>query len=161
MEKKKSERNIFGFDGSFINFCDKLFDVMALGFLWILCSLPIITIGASSTALYYAMVKCIKKGDGYITREFFHSFRMNLIPGTILWVLIAAATFAMHLNIGILMKETDGKVKVKPISVRLLQWTKRYDEKPVELFTYTDSDFRYLQFIFDQKTEELVTIKQI
>lgn len=83
---------------------------MALGFLWILCSLPVITIGASSTALYYAMVKCIKKGDGYIAREFFHSFRMNLIPGTILWVLIAAATFAMHLNIGILMKETDGKV---------------------------------------------------
>ena len=59
------------------------------------------------------------------------------------------------------MKETDGKVKVKPISVRLLQWTKRYDEKPVELFTYTDNDFRYLQFIFDQKTEELVTIQQI
>ena len=92
MEKKKSERNIFGFDGSFINFCDKLFDVMALGFLWILCSLPIITIGASSTALYYAMVKCIKKGDGYIAKEFFRSFRMNLIPGTIL------------------IKETDGKV---------------------------------------------------
>lgn len=110
MEKKKSERNIFGFDGSFINFCDKLFDVMALGFLWILCSLPIITIGASSTALYYAMVKCIKKGDGYIVREFFYSFRINLIPGTILWVLVAASTFAMHLNIGILMKETDGKV---------------------------------------------------
>lgn len=83
---------------------------MALGFLWILCSLPIITIGASSTALYYAMVKCIKKGDGYIAKEFFRSFRMNLIPGTILWVLIAAATFAMHLNIGILIKETDGKV---------------------------------------------------
>mgnify|MGYP002587022224 CR=1 FL=1 len=96
MEKKKSERNIFGFDGSFINFCDKLFDVMALGFLWILCSLPIITIGASSTALYYAMVKCIKKGDGYIAKEFFRSFRMNLISGTILWVLIAAATFAFE-----------------------------------------------------------------
>ena len=53
------------------------------------------------------------------------------------------------------------KFKVKPISVRLLNWAKRYDEKPVELFTYTDSDFHYLHFIFDQKTEELVTIQQM
>ena len=67
----------------------------------------------------------------------------------------------MNLNILKKMKETDGKVKVKPISVRLLNWTKRYDEKPVELFTYTDSDFHYLHFIFDQKTEELVTIQQM
>ena len=74
MEKKKSERNIFGFDGSFINFCDKLFDVMALGFLWILCSLPIITIGASSTALYYAMVKCIKKETDILLKSFFALF---------------------------------------------------------------------------------------
>ena len=110
MGKKKTGRNIFGFDGSFINICDKIFDVMALGFLWILCSLPIVTIGASTSALYYAMVKCVKKGDGYIAREFFRSFRLNLMSGCFIWILVAAATFAMHLNIGILMKETDGYV---------------------------------------------------
>ena len=110
MGKKKTQRNIFGFDGSFINICDKIFDVMALGFLWILCSIPIVTIGASTSALYYAMVKCIKKGNGYIAREFFHSFRLNLLSGCFIWILVVAATFAMHLNIGILMKETDGYV---------------------------------------------------
>ena len=110
MGKKKTGRNIFGFDGSFINICDKIFDVMALGFLWILCSLPIVTIGASTSALYYAMVKCVKKGDGYIAREFFRSFRLNLMSGCFIWILVVAATFAMHLNIGILMKETDGYV---------------------------------------------------
>lgn len=108
MGKKKTERNIFGFDGSFINICDKIFDVMALGFLWILCSLPLVTIGASTSALYYAMVKCVKKGDGYIAKEFFRSFRLNLVSGIFIWILAAAATFAMHLNIGILMKETEG-----------------------------------------------------
>lgn len=45
---------------------------------------------------------------GYISKEFFHSFLMNLRRGVILWVLVVAATLAMHLNIGILMKETDG-----------------------------------------------------
>ena len=110
MGKKKTERNIFGFDGSFINICDKIFDVMALGFLWILCSIPIVTIGASSSALYYAMVKCIKKGNGYIAREFFRSFRTNLVPGCFIWILVVAASFAMQLNIGILMKKTDSYV---------------------------------------------------
>lgn len=110
MGKKKTQRNIFGFDGSFINICDKIFDVMALGFLWMLCSIPIVTIGASTSALYYAMVKCVKNGNGYIAREFFHSFRLNLISGCFIWILVVAATFAMHLNIGILMKETDGYV---------------------------------------------------
>ena len=110
MGKKKTQRNIFGFDGSFTNICDKIFDVMALGFLWILCSIPIVTIGASTSALYYAMVKCVKNGNGYIAREFFRSFRLNLISGCFIWILVEAATFAMHLNIGILMKETDGYV---------------------------------------------------
>lgn len=110
MKKRKPEKNVFGFDGSFVASCDKIFDIMALGFLWILCSLPLITIGASSAALYYAMVKCIKQNHGYISREFFRSFRMNLKPGILIWVLLAAATFAMHLNIGILMKETNGYV---------------------------------------------------
>ena len=110
MGKKKGERNIFGYGGSFVNICDKLFDIMALGFLWILCSLPLVTIGASTTALYYAVVKCIKKNNGYIVREFFRSFKLNLVPGTFIWILVVAATLAMHLNIGILMKERDGYV---------------------------------------------------
>lgn len=110
MSKNKNEKNIFGFGGSFMAVCDKIFDVLALGFLWILCSLPVITVGASSSALYYAIVKCIKNNEGYVAREFFHSFRLNLVPGIFIWVLAVAATFAMHLNIGILMKETDGYV---------------------------------------------------
>lgn len=108
--KKRKRKNIFGFDGSFVSACDKIFDVMALGFLWILCSLPVITVGASSAALYYAMVKCIKHNDGYISQEFFRAFRMNLKPGIILWVLLLVASLAMQLNIGILLKETDGYV---------------------------------------------------
>ena len=82
---KKTE-NMFGFGGSFVGTVEKIFDIMALGFLWILCSLPVITIGASTTALYYAMVKSVKNNDGYVTKEFFRSFKLNFIPATILWM---------------------------------------------------------------------------
>ena len=87
MEQKKEKRNIFGFDGSFIQVFDIIFDILVLSFLWILCSIPIITIGASSTALYYAMVKCVKNHDGYVSKQFFYSFKNNFVPATILWVI--------------------------------------------------------------------------
>lgn len=108
VKKEKHEKNVFGFGGSFVASCDKIFDIMALGFLWFLCSLPVITMGASSAALYHATVKCIKHNDGYISKEFFRSFMLNLRQGVILWVLVVSATLAMHLNIGILMRETEG-----------------------------------------------------
>lgn len=106
---KKTE-NMFGFGGSFVGTVEKIFDIMALGFLWILCSLPVITIGASTTALYYAMVKSVKNNDGYATKEFFRSFKLNFVPATILWLILAVMTFIMQLNVGILMKKTSGMV---------------------------------------------------
>jgi len=106
--QKKEKRNIFGFDGSFIQVFDIIFDILVLSFLWILCSIPIITIGASSTALYYAMVKCVKNHDGYVSKQFFYSFKNNFVPATILWVIIVGVSFILHLNIGILMEKTSG-----------------------------------------------------
>lgn len=106
--KRRDGGNTWGFDGSFMAFCDKLFDVMVLGFLWILCSLPFITAGAASTALYYAVVKCVKNNEGYAARSFFHSFRKNLVSAMFLWVVFAAVSFLLQLNIGILLHKTDG-----------------------------------------------------
>ena len=37
-----------------------LIDIVWLGLLWLACSLPLITLGAASTALYYSMVKCVR-----------------------------------------------------------------------------------------------------
>ena len=107
MGRKIKEGNFMGFGGSLMDTCGKIFDILVLGLLWIACSLPLVTIGASTTALYYALVKCVKNNDGYAARSFFHSFRQNFIPATILWVIFAGVTFAMHLNIGILMAKSD------------------------------------------------------
>lgn len=108
MGQKKEKRNILGFDGDLIQVFDKIFDILVLGLLWILSSIPVITIGASSTALYYAMVKCVKNHDGYVSKEFFKSFKNNFVSATILWMIIVGVSFILHLNIGILMEKTSG-----------------------------------------------------
>ena len=64
----------------------KLFDIGWLSILWLLCSIPVFTIGASTTALYYTTVKVLRRERGYVSTEFFHSFRQSFISATILWL---------------------------------------------------------------------------
>ena len=67
-----------------------LSDVIWAGVLWLVCSLPLFTIGAASTALYYVTVKCIRHERGSLTKSFFRAFRENFRQGTLLWLLLAA-----------------------------------------------------------------------
>lgn len=86
------------------------FDLFVLGLLWLLCCLPVVTVGASSAALYYAAVKSVKQRKGYAVQEFFRSFKQNLVPGIILWVIVLAVSVLLQLNVGILTAKTDGYV---------------------------------------------------
>lgn len=56
-------------------------DLILLNVLWIVCSLPIVTIGASTTALYYTTLKLVRNEESYLTKMFFRSFRQNLKQG--------------------------------------------------------------------------------
>ena len=62
-----------------------------LNFLWFICSIPVITIGASTTALYYVSFKIVKDEDRSLTRMFFRAFRENFRQATILWLIFLAA----------------------------------------------------------------------
>ena len=62
-------------------------DIVWLGLLWLVCSLPVLTLGAASTALYYAMVKSVRHERGHATKEFFRAFRMNFRQATVLWLI--------------------------------------------------------------------------
>lgn len=73
----------------------KLGDLMILNLLWIICSIPIFTIGASTTAVYYVTMKMARdEGSGTI-REFFHSFKENFKQATAIWLIM--------LGVGILL----------------------------------------------------------
>lgn len=60
--------------------------VAVLNFLWLICSLPVFTIGASTTALIYASMK-LHRGEGYIWNNFFTSFKENFKQSTALFFL--------------------------------------------------------------------------
>lgn len=59
-----------------------------LNLLWFICCIPIFTIGASTTALFYVTLKMAKNEEGNITKSFFSSFRENFKQGTIIWLIL-------------------------------------------------------------------------
>ena len=74
------------FSGAYNGF-GSIVDIIYIGLLWLICCLPIITIGPACTAMYYTMVKCVRRGRGHVTAEFFGAFRRNFIPSLKVWLI--------------------------------------------------------------------------
>ena len=75
-------------DNRIIRILTTLCDFLILNILWLVCSVPVITAGASTTALYSVMFKIIKKEEGYIIKSFLKAFRQNFKQSTIVWLLL-------------------------------------------------------------------------
>ena len=69
------------------NLLSSLIDLIWAGILCLLCSLPVITAGASATALYYTIVKCVRHDRGNVSSCFFHSLRSNFRQATLIWLI--------------------------------------------------------------------------
>lgn len=78
--------NFFNPDNKVMIAIGHVADYMLLSILWIICSIPIFTIGASTTALYYTSLKIISGDETYITKDFFRSFKQNFKQATLLWL---------------------------------------------------------------------------
>lgn len=60
---------------------EKLADLILLSLAWLICSLPVVTLATSSSALYYAVVKNVRKERGTALHEFFGFFKKNWKQG--------------------------------------------------------------------------------
>ena len=75
-------------DNIIVRALSKICDMVCLNILWLIGSIPIITIGASTAALYTVMLKMVKNEEGYIFRGFFKAFKSNFKQSTIMWIVI-------------------------------------------------------------------------
>ncbi len=82
--------NLFNIDGPVLQFINKIVYSVYLNILWFLCCIPVITAGASTTALFYVTLKIAKNEEGNITKAFFRSFRENLRQSTLIWLILLA-----------------------------------------------------------------------
>ena len=81
-------RGLFHYDGFVVQTANRITDCICLSLLWLVSSLPLITIGAATTALYYSMNKCVRRSEGSVWRTYWQSFRTNFRQATLLWLLV-------------------------------------------------------------------------
>lgn len=86
-------KNIFGIDNPLFVFIGKAVDILLLSILWLVLSLPVVTIGAASTALYYTMIKNVRRERGMLLKEFFCSFKLNFKQSTIMTLVLIGYLF--------------------------------------------------------------------
>ena len=77
------------FNSRLYHYMSKLAECMILSLLWMALSLPVITFGAATSALYYCAVKVLRKDEGSAFKDFWRAFKSNLNQG-VLTVLFAA-----------------------------------------------------------------------
>ena len=88
----------FSVDSPLYKFMNRLMDVFKLNCMWLLCSLPIVTMGAATTAAYTITLKMVNDEEGYIAGPFWKEFKANLKKGSILGVIALVACYAVSLD---------------------------------------------------------------
>ena len=83
-------RRLFDLNNPIWIFVGRLADAALLSFLWLVCSLPVITIGASSTALDYVTLKMTEDKEGRLAAQFWRCFKKNLRQSIGIWLGFAA-----------------------------------------------------------------------
>lgn len=93
--------SLFGSDGKVNRALGFVKNLMVLGLVALICCIPVVTIGASLTALNYVALKMARGEEGYILRDFFHSFRESFRASTIIWMgmLALLALFVMDFHV--------------------------------------------------------------
>ena len=86
---------LYGENSKFVFYGSKVWDLMYLNVLAILCALPIVTLGPSLTAMHYVLLRIYRDQDCGISRDFFHAFRRDFLPASLTGLIYLAVGAAL------------------------------------------------------------------
>lgn len=97
---------IFGLDSKFYKYGTLFCDLVIVVMLWIVCCIPVITIGASTTALYYVTTRQLSNREGYVTKDFFKSFKSNFFEATAVTLILLLFSGIIYINLNFFKPDT-------------------------------------------------------
>ncbi len=89
-------------EGPVMGFLEKTGQLIELSMLWILGCLPVVTVGTSTAALYYAVMKAVRRGRGRAVSEFWRRYREDLGRSIAAWLPLLAVGALLGSDIVIL-----------------------------------------------------------
>lgn len=93
---------LFDMDSPLMQGLNKMADLMWLNILTVICCLPVVTVGASLTALNYMALKIARDEESYITKGFFKSFRENFKQATVIWLIFLTVIIVLAVDFRIM-----------------------------------------------------------
>ncbi len=89
---------LFNVESKFVQFLAMLGNLVILNLLWLITSLPIITIGASTTAMYSVAFKYADNTDDAVIKPFFKAFASNFKQSTLIWIPMCLLTVLLFID---------------------------------------------------------------
>lgn len=90
--------SLFHYDGYLNRILTKLMYIAALNLLFLICSIPVVTIGASCTAMYTVLFRFVRNDEPDILKTFFKAFRENLKKASCIWAAMLAVAGTLAVN---------------------------------------------------------------
>jgi len=78
------------YDSPVMEFISSVVDFIILNVLWIICCIPIITIGAATSAKYAGSMRILRGEDNPVFKSFFKDFKDNFKQATQIWLVLLA-----------------------------------------------------------------------
>ena len=89
---------LFNPDSRIMIFLSRVADLVILNILWLVCCVPVVTIGASTTAMYHVIRHWQKDSVSSIMRDFFQSFKEDFKQATPVYLILLIPTVAVVMN---------------------------------------------------------------
>ena len=101
-------RNLFNYENPFIQFLVRVGDLIILNVLFILCSAPVVTLGASLTALHRVTQNMLFEQEEPLLKAFFRAFRQNFKQSTLAWLVELVVIVSLVCDVLLVMAYFNG-----------------------------------------------------
>lgn len=91
IEMRYGDLGLFRFDSPVMIMIGKIADFIVLNFLWVICCIPVVTIGAATAAKYTIAMRIVRNEGSGIIGPFFRAFKENFKQATIIWCMMLLA----------------------------------------------------------------------
>lgn len=103
---------LFNMDNKFFVVMGRVADLIILNVVFLICCLPVVTIGASLTALHYVTLKMARNEESYIVRSFFKSFKQNFKQATVINLIMLVAGGVLFFDFNIINSMTGSMSRI-------------------------------------------------
>ena len=93
--------NFFNPDGLFARIMNTVWNLILLNILWLLCCLPVVTVGAATAALYTVLLKMRDGSENRVVRLYFAALKENFRRATAVWLALLAALVVCGLDLAL------------------------------------------------------------